>query len=67
VVLISGDARRMGAAHAETLVSQGARVSMGDVLDDDGRRSPKIQVHQLILCTLMSRTRISGAPPSARR
>ena len=27
----------MGAAHAETLVSEGARVVIGDVLDEDGR------------------------------
>ena len=37
VVLISGGARGMGAAHAEALVSQGARVVIGDVLDDAGR------------------------------
>jgi 3alpha(or 20beta)-hydroxysteroid dehydrogenase len=37
VVLISGGARGMGAAHAEALVSEGARVVIGDVLDDAGR------------------------------
>ena len=37
VVLVSGGARGMGAAHAETLVSEGARVVIGDVLDQDGR------------------------------
>ena len=37
VVLVSGGARGMGAAHAETLVSEGARVVIGDVLDEDGR------------------------------
>ena len=37
VVLITGGARGMGAAHAEALVSQGARVVIADVLDDDGR------------------------------
>jgi 3alpha(or 20beta)-hydroxysteroid dehydrogenase len=36
VVLISGGARGMGASHAETLVSEGARVVVGDILDDDG-------------------------------
>jgi 3alpha(or 20beta)-hydroxysteroid dehydrogenase len=36
VVLISGGARGMGAAHAEALVSEGARVVVGDILDDDG-------------------------------
>jgi len=37
VVLVSGGARGMGAAHAETLVSEGARVVIGDVLDEHGR------------------------------
>ena len=37
VVLISGGARGMGAAHAAALVSQGAQVVVGDVLDEDGR------------------------------
>jgi 3alpha(or 20beta)-hydroxysteroid dehydrogenase len=37
VVLISGGARGMGAAHAQALVSEGARVVIGDVLDDAGR------------------------------
>ena len=37
VVLVSGGARGMGAAHAEALVSEGARVVIGDVLDEDGR------------------------------
>lgn len=36
VVLISGGARGMGASHAETLVSEGARVVVGDILDDNG-------------------------------
>ena len=38
VVLISGGARGMGAAHADALVREGARVVIGDVLDDDGQR-----------------------------
>ena len=37
VVLISGGARGMGAAHAQALVSEGARVVIGDVLDDAGQ------------------------------
>jgi 3alpha(or 20beta)-hydroxysteroid dehydrogenase len=37
VVLITGGARGMGAAHAEALVAEGARVAIADVLDDDGR------------------------------
>jgi 3alpha(or 20beta)-hydroxysteroid dehydrogenase len=37
VVLVSGGARGMGAAHAEALVAEGARVVIGDVLDEEGR------------------------------
>jgi 3alpha(or 20beta)-hydroxysteroid dehydrogenase len=37
VVLISGGARAMGAAHAAALVSEGARVVIGDILDEEGR------------------------------
>ncbi|RFA06707.1 3-alpha-hydroxysteroid dehydrogenase [Subtercola boreus] len=37
VALISGGARGMGAAHAAMLVAEGARVVIGDLLDDDGR------------------------------
>ncbi len=36
VILISGGARGMGAAHAEALVSEGARVVIGEILDEDG-------------------------------
>jgi 3alpha(or 20beta)-hydroxysteroid dehydrogenase len=36
VVLISGGARGMGASHAEVLVREGARVVIGDVLDEEG-------------------------------
>ncbi len=36
VVLISGGARGMGAAHARLLVSEGARVVIGDILDRQG-------------------------------
>lgn len=37
VVLITGGARGMGAAHAEALVAEGARVVIADILDDTGR------------------------------
>ena len=36
VALISGAARGMGAAHARVLASEGAKVVLGDVLDDEG-------------------------------
>ncbi len=37
VALISGAARGMGASHARLLAAEGARVVLGDVLDDEGR------------------------------
>src|ERR1035437_5685417 len=36
VALISGGSRGMGASHARRLVQEGARVVIGDVLDDEG-------------------------------
>ncbi len=36
VALISGGARGMGASHARTLVAEGAKVVIGDILDDEG-------------------------------
>ncbi len=36
VALISGAARGMGASHARLLVGEGARVVLGDVLDEEG-------------------------------
>ncbi|MGH3563614.1 MAG: SDR family NAD(P)-dependent oxidoreductase, partial [Mycobacterium sp.] len=38
VALISGGARGMGAAHARALVAEGAKVVVGDVLDDEGNK-----------------------------
>jgi 3alpha(or 20beta)-hydroxysteroid dehydrogenase len=38
VVLISGGARGQGAAEARMLVAEGAKVVIGDLLEDDGRR-----------------------------
>ncbi|EID11928.1 3-alpha-(or 20-beta)-hydroxysteroid dehydrogenase [Mycobacterium xenopi RIVM700367] len=37
VALISGAARGMGASHARLLVSEGAKVVIGDILDDEGK------------------------------
>ena len=37
VVLVSGDARGQGAAEARLLVAQGAKVVIGDVLDNQGQ------------------------------
>ena len=38
VALISGGARGMGAAEARLFAAEGAKVVLGDVLEDDGRR-----------------------------
>jgi len=37
VALISGAARGMGASHARLLVAAGARVVIGDIIDDEGK------------------------------
>jgi 3alpha(or 20beta)-hydroxysteroid dehydrogenase len=37
IALISGGARGMGAAHARAMVAEGAKVVIGDLLDDEGR------------------------------
>ena len=36
VALISGGARGMGASHARSMVTEGAKVVRGDILDQDG-------------------------------
>src|SRR5262249_21782584 len=37
VALISGAARGMGASHARVLVAEGAKVVIGDILDEEGQ------------------------------
>jgi 3alpha(or 20beta)-hydroxysteroid dehydrogenase len=37
VAVVSGGARGMGASHARTLAAEGAKVVMGDILDDEGK------------------------------
>ena len=39
VALISGGARRMGATKAKLFAGEGARVVIGDLLEEDGRRT----------------------------
>jgi NAD(P)-dependent dehydrogenase (short-subunit alcohol dehydrogenase family) len=42
VIAISGGARGMGEAEARLFVAEGARVMLGDILEDEGRREARI-------------------------
>lgn len=66
VVLISGGARGMGAAHVEALVSQGARAVIGDLLDDAGRAVAVPWATRAISCISTLPTPIGGTSPSRR-
>ncbi|MEE8465947.1 MAG: cyclopentanol dehydrogenase, partial [Dehalococcoidia bacterium] len=39
VAFVSGGARGMGAAEAKMFAREGAKVVIGDVLDEDGRKT----------------------------
>ena len=41
VALISGGARGMGAAHAQAMIAEGAKVVIGDLLDKEGQALAK--------------------------
>jgi NAD(P)-dependent dehydrogenase (short-subunit alcohol dehydrogenase family) len=66
VVVISGGARGMGAAHAEALVSEGTRVVIGQSSTTKAAESPRISVMQGVSSTWMSPIRINGTLPSMR-
>ena len=67
VALITGGARGMGAAHAQALVSEGARVLIGDVLDDDGHAVAEILGESAHFVHLDVTDPISGTGPSRQR
>ena len=50
VALISGACRGMGAAHARLLVAEGAKVVIGDILDEEGKASPTKSVMAPAMC-----------------
>jgi enoyl-CoA hydratase len=65
VALISGAARGMGASHARLLAAEGARVVLGDVLDDEAGRWPRRSVTRPATSTSTSPAPTTGPPRSA--
>src|SRR5947207_1477664 len=64
VVLVSGGARGQGAAEARLLVAQGAKVVIGDVLDNQGQAlaielGPAASFVRLITVTVGTRVEIA--------
>ena len=45
VALISGGARGMGAVEVKLVTTEGAKVAIGDVLEEDGRRT-EAEIHE---------------------
>jgi hypothetical protein len=60
--LISGGARGMGASHVRRLVAEGAKVVFGDILDDEGGRSPPGSATLSATCIWMSPNPSNGKP-----
>ena len=63
VALISGGARGMGAAEAKLLAGKGAKVVIGDVLEEEGRRTEAQiwnRVANLCFLDLTSSVRLTG-------
>ena len=70
VALISGGARGMGAAEAHLFTREGARVVIGDVLDDEGRAveaAVRPRAASACSCTSTSPARTTGSRRVARR
>ena len=67
VALVSGAARGIGAAIAQTMVDHGAKVVIGDVLDGEGQRWPRRSARRRRTPTSTSRAPTSGRQPSQRR
>ena len=67
VVLISGGAQGMGAAHAKMLIDEGAKVVIGDILDEKGEALAAELGDSAATSTSTSPKPTSGRPPSIPR